>query len=53
LDDIVVGRNTALGATIHGDLSGNTGQWGIKYTQWQAANHYDHIHVSVFRAFTM
>ena len=33
-------------------VGGNTGQWGIKYTQWQAANHYDHIPVSLFRAFT-
>lgn len=43
--DIMVGGNTALGNTINNAVRGRP---GVKYTLWQVANHYDHIHVTVF-----
>lgn len=46
--DIMVGGNTALGNTIHGDILSQSGRFGVKYTLWQVASHYDHIHVTVF-----
>lgn len=45
--DIMVGGNTGLGNAIHADLMSAPGRWGIQYTLWQVAAHYDHIHVTV------
>jgi len=46
--DIMVGGNTALGNQIHSDIMSQKGNFGVKYTLWQVAAHYDHIHVTVF-----
>jgi hypothetical protein len=46
--DIMVGGNTALGNAIHSDILSQSGNFGVSYTLWQVANHYDHIHVTVF-----
>lgn len=46
--DIMVGSNTALGNQIHADILSQSGRFGVKYTLWQSAAHYDHIHVTVF-----
>lgn len=46
--DIMVGGNTALGNAIHQDILGQRSNFGVKYTLWQVASHYDHIHVTVF-----
>lgn len=46
--DIMVGGNTALGNMIHADIMSKRSSFGIQYTLWQVANHYDHIHVTVF-----
>lgn len=43
--DIMVGNNTSLGNNINNAVRG---LGVVKYTLWQVANHYDHIHVSVF-----
>ena len=43
--DIMVGGNTALGNAINAAVRGRA---GVKYTLWQVANHYDHVHVSVY-----
>ena len=45
--DVMVGANTALGNQIAADLRSNPGRFGIRYTLWQVANHYDHLHISV------
>ena len=42
--DVMVGNNTALGNTINNAVRGLP---VVKYTLWQVANHYDHIHISV------
>ena len=43
--DIMVGGNSGLGNTINASVKGLA---GVKYTLWQVANHYDHIHVGVY-----
>ena len=45
--DIMVGGNTALGNAIHADILSQAGTFGVSYTLWQVAAHYDHIHVTV------
>ena len=46
--DLMVGGNTKLGNAIAADLRGNMRAHGIKYILWQVANHYDHVHVTVY-----
>lgn len=45
--DIMVGGNTGLGNAIHADILGQRGNFGVSYTLWRVAAHYDHIHVTV------
>lgn len=45
--DVMVGGNTALGNQIYADIMGNPGRFGISYTLWQTAGHFDHIHFTV------
>lgn len=46
--DFMVYGNTALGNAIYGDLNSNKAAHGIKYCLWQVAQHYDHVHCTVF-----
>jgi hypothetical protein len=46
--DIMVGNNTGLGNAIHADILSQSDRFGVSYTLWQVAYHYDHIHVTVF-----
>lgn len=46
--DIMVGGDMGLGDMIHGDILAQAGRFGISYTLWRVANHFDHIHVTVF-----
>jgi len=43
--DVMVGGNTALGNTINNTVRGLP---QVKYTLWQVASHYDHVHITVF-----
>jgi hypothetical protein len=45
--DIMIGGNTRLGNAIHADIMSQRGDFGVRYTLWQVAAHYDHIHVTV------
>ncbi len=45
--DIMVGGNASLGNAIHADILSQSGNFGVSYTLWQVAAHYDHIHVTV------
>jgi hypothetical protein len=45
--DIMVGGNASLGNAIHQDILSQRGNFGVSYTLWQTAYHYDHIHVTV------
>lgn len=41
--DIMIG----LGDAINSDLQAQAGRFGISYTMWRVASHFDHVHVTV------
>jgi hypothetical protein len=43
--DVMVGGNASLGTAVNNAVRGLA---GVKYTLWQVANHYDHVHVGVY-----
>ena len=45
--DIMVG-NMGLGDTIAADVRSQAGRFGVKYILWRVADHFDHVHVTVF-----
>lgn len=46
--DIMIGSNMGLGDAIHADILSQSSNFGVSYTLWRVANHFDHIHVTVF-----
>ncbi len=45
--DIMIGSNMGLGDAINADLQQQAGRFGISYTMWRVAAHFDHVHVTV------
>ena len=45
--DIMIGSDMGLGDAIHADLENQAARFGIKYTMWRVAHHFDHVHVTV------
>ncbi|MBP2455258.1 coiled-coil domain-containing protein [Mycolicibacterium lutetiense] len=45
--DIMIGSDMALGDAINADLKSQAGRFGIDYTMWRVAAHFDHVHVTV------
>ncbi len=45
--DIMIGSNMALGDAINADVSSQAGRFGVEYTMWRVAYHFDHVHVTV------
>ena len=45
--DIMTGSDMALGDAINADLQSQAGRFGISYTMWRVANHFNHVHVTV------
>lgn len=45
--DIMTGSNMALGDAINADLQSQAGTFGVVYTMWRVANHFNHVHVTV------
>lgn len=45
--DIMV-PNMGLGDTIRNDIQNQSKRFGVKYILWRVANHYDHVHVTVY-----
>lgn len=45
--DIMTGSDMALGDAINADLQRQAGRFGISYTMWRVANHFNHVHVTV------
>ncbi len=45
--DIMIGSDMGLGDTINADIQSQTGRFGVQYTMWRVASHYDHVHVTV------
>lgn len=46
--DIMIGANMGLGDAIAADIGSQTGRFGVKYILWRVANHFNHVHVTVF-----
>lgn len=46
--DIMIGSDMALGDTIASDIQNQSSNFGVNYIMWREANHFNHIHVSVF-----
>jgi hypothetical protein len=38
----------ALGDAINADIQRQAARFGVSYTMWRVAAHFDHIHVTVF-----
>lgn len=45
--DIMIGSDMGLGDAINADVLSQTGRFGVKYTMWRVANHFNHVHVTV------
>jgi peptidoglycan DL-endopeptidase CwlO len=45
--DIMIGSDMALGDAINADVQAQAGRFGVKYTMWRVANHFNHVHVTV------
>ena len=45
--DIMIGSDMSLGDTINADVKAQSARFGVKYTMWRVANHYNHVHVTV------
>lgn len=46
--DIMIGSDMGLGDAINADLKSQAGRFGIDYTMWRVAAHFDHVHVTVY-----
>jgi len=45
--DIMIGSDMSLGDAINADIQSQSGRFGVSYTMWRVANHFDHIHITV------
>ena len=46
--DIMIGSNMGLGDAINADVRSHAAEFGVSYTMWRVANHYNHVHVTVY-----
>ena len=45
--DIMIGSDMGLGDAINSDVKGQAGRFGVQYTMWRVADHFNHVHVTV------
>jgi len=45
--DIMIGSDMGLGDAINADVQSQTGRFGVQYTMWRVADHFNHVHVTV------
>ena len=45
--DIMIGSDMDLGDAINADVQSRAGEFGVAYTMWRVANHFNHVHVTV------
>ena len=45
--DIMIGSDMALGDAINADVQSQAARFGVAYTMWRVANHFNHVHVTV------
>ena len=46
--DIMIGSNMGLGDAINADVQSHAAEFGVSYTMWRVANHFNHVHVTVY-----
>ena len=46
--DIMIGSDMALGDAINADVQSQAARFGVSYTMWRVANHFNHVHVTVY-----
>ena len=45
--DIMIGSDMGLGDAINADIQSQAERFGVQYTMWRVANHFNHVHVTV------
>lgn len=45
--DIMIGSDMTLGDVINADVQSQAERFGVKYTMWRVADHFNHVHVTV------
>lgn len=45
--DIMIGSDMGLGDAINADIQSQAGRFGVAYTMWRVANHFNHVHITV------
>lgn len=45
--DIMIGSDMGLGDAINADVQSKAARFGVAYTMWRVANHFNHVHVTV------
>ncbi len=45
--DIMIGSDMGLGDAINADIQSQAGRFGVSYTMWRVASHFNHVHVTV------
>lgn len=45
--DIMIGSDMALGDAINADVQSQAQRFGVSYSMWRVANHFNHVHVTV------
>lgn len=45
--DIMIGSDMGLGDAINADIQSQAGRFGVQYTMWRVAAHFNHVHVTV------
>ena len=45
--DIMIGSDMGLGDAINADIQSQGGRFGVVYTMWRVANHFNHVHITV------
>jgi hypothetical protein len=45
--DIMIGSDMVLGDVVNADIQSQAARFGVKYTMWRVADHFNHVHVTV------
>ena len=45
--DIMIGSDMGLGDAINADVQNHAARFGVAYTLWRVADHFNHVHVTV------
>ena len=45
--DVMIGSDMGLGDAINADIQSQAARFGVSYTMWRVAAHFDHVHITV------